>query len=388
MTDFYCNQKFNWVQVSMFDGRVQSCCQAEEDSPSIKEIKSHPVGFFNYPQIVKDRTSMINGEKISGCHRCWTAEDNGLTSRRLNHKNKEVLCDTDDSRPETLNLVISNTCAMTCVYCCKKFSHSWRADLVANGNYNYFNDQRYTATARDKVLYKLSQQQLEHTEFYQVILEQVQNTADSVKKIIISGGEPFLSNNLLDLLDKISNDSIEIVIWTGLGVSTARLSKIIKHLIKFKNLTVRVSGENIGRSYEFVRYGNSFANFEKNINLLTQNNITVGYACSISSISTFDFLNFVSQYGNPLVQNLYVTTVDEPGFLSPNVLDNRSKQDFLNRLVEYKNYFDTTALEKAVSLPCSEHDRINSRDFLVEFAQRRNLSLEIFPESFVSWLTK
>ena len=193
---------------------------------------------------------------------------------------------------------------------------------------------------------------------------------------------------MFDLLDKINKDSVELTIYTGLGVSTARLTKIISHLLEFKNLTVQVSGENIDQSYEFVRYGNSFDNFKNNIDLLSEHHINLRYGCNISNVSIFNFLDFVDRYGNASTKNLYVDTVYEPAHLSPNVLDDQSKQEFLNRLINYQDYFDTTILEKAVALPCSDQDRINSRNFLLEFARRRNLSLEIFPESFVSWLTK
>jgi organic radical activating enzyme len=388
MTTYYCNQKFNWVQISMFDGRVQSCCQAQEDSPTLEEIKSHPVGFFNYPQIIKDRTSMLEGQKISGCQSCWAAEKKGLVSRRLRSDNSERLTDVDNAKPQSLSIVISNTCAMTCVYCCKKFSHSWRADLVNNGNYLSQPDQRFIATARDKVLYKLSQVELESTEFYRTVLDQIDNTLDTVTELDILGGEPFLSANLFELLDKVNNDSTQIKIYTGLGVSTSRLKKVIERLTPFKNLIVQISGENIGAAYEFVRYGNSFSNFENNINLINKSNLKIEYSCSLSNISVFNFLDFVDRYGDSTTQNLHINTVHEPDFLSLSVLDDESKHNFLNNLDRYDEYFDTSILRKAISVSCSDQDRINSRDFLVEFAKRRNLSLEIFPKSFVKWLLK
>jgi organic radical activating enzyme len=386
MTDFYCNQKFNWAQVSMFDGRVQSCCEAHEDSPSLTQLKSHPVGFFNYPQIVKDRVAMLAGEKISSCRSCWSAEDKGLISRRLRSKHTEFINNVDDARPRELNLVISNTCAMTCVYCCKKFSHSWRADLVNNGDYH--NSERYTATDRDRVLHKLSQAQLNNTEFYSIIQAQVSNVLDSVSVLRISGGEPFLSNNLFELLEQVKDCGIDVNINTGLGVAPARLEKFIKLLQSIPNLTVWISGENTGAAYEFVRYGNSYDNFKNNIDLLSSNGIKIRHWCAVSNLSTFDFLDFVDAYYQSVHNNISIDPVSEPSFLAPNVIDDDSKHQFLQRLDQYKHCFDTVVLEKAVSATCSESDRVASRDFLLEFARRRQLSLEIFPKSFVAWLTK
>jgi pyruvate-formate lyase-activating enzyme len=388
MTDFYCNQKFNWAQVSMFDGRVQSCCEAHEDAPSLQQIKSHPVGFFNYPQIIKDRKSMLAGEKIAGCQSCWSAEERGLISRRLRSANTEFLDSVDNAVPQELSIVISNTCAMTCVYCCKKFSHSWRADLVNHGDYSYNNSQRYTVTDRDRVLYRLSQSQLVSTEFYPLIWNQISTVLDSIKVLRISGGEPFLSNDLLNLLNQVKDYNIEVTLNTGLGVSPARLERFIKPLQTIKNLTVWISGENTGDSYEFVRYGNSYENFKNNIDMLVSNGINVKYWCAVSNISIFNFLDFVDAHCQSAQKTFRIDPVSEPSFLAPNIVDDLSKQQFLARLKDYQHCVDTSVLHKSVEIGCSEQDRINSRNFLTEFARRRNLTLDIFPASFVSWLTK
>lgn len=388
MTDFYCNQKFNWAQVSMFDGRVQSCCIANEDSPSLQEIKSHPVGFFNYPQIIKDRKAMLAGEKITGCQNCWNTEERGLISRRLRSTNTEFLDNVDSATPRELSIVISNTCAMTCVYCCKKFSHSWRADLVNNGDYRCSDDQRYAVTNRDRVLHQTSQAGLTNTEFYSVLWDQISAVLDSIKVLRISGGEPFLSNNLLNLLEQIKDHNIEVTINTGLGVAPARLKQFVKPLQAIKNLTVWVSGENTGSAYEFVRYGNSYENFKNNIDLLTSNDINIKYWCTVSNLSIFNFLDFVDTHCLSAQKKFNIDPIVDPKFLSPNIIDDGSKREFLSRLKDYQHCVDTSVLRKSVEIGCSEQDRIDSRNFLTEFATRRNLTLDIFPASFVSWLTK
>lgn len=388
MKNYYCSQKFNWAQITLFDGRVQSCCQAVEDAPSLDEIKSHPVGFFNYQQIVKDRTDMLNGEKISGCQTCWNDEDRGLVSRRNKRGSSVFINNVDQCVPTELSISLSNTCAMTCVYCCKKYSHSWRADVINNGPYDYAVDDRYTATNKDQLFHVLSQSQIQQTKFYHAILDQLIKISKSVDKVSILGGEPFLSNNLMEMLDVFDHTSTSISITTGLGVAGSRLEKIVKHIAKFKNLSISVSAESIGNHYEFIRYGNTFDNFNNNIKILQNNGIPIKYGSTVNNLSIFNFLDFVDTYVDKSQCNLTVDLVSTPFFLSPHVLDDTSKQQFLNRCDQYSQYFDVENLKKSLAICPSDTDRVACKNFLTEFSKRRNLSLDIFPKSFVSWLTK
>jgi organic radical activating enzyme len=389
MTTHYCNQKFNWAQVSIFDGRVQSCCEAQEDTVALDDITAHPVGFFNYPQIIKDRQHMLEGKKISGCSSCWRDEDRGLESRRIKH-GSIIMTNSDpvNCMPETLNIVLSNTCALTCVYCCKKFSHSWRADLIKNGDYTDIDDedQRFLASPKDQVLYRLSQSDLENTSFYRELLSQATAIKSHVRELAITGGEPFLSKNLEEIITQLATDQMCVRIYTGLGVSSARLKNVIALLTAVKNLTVVVSAENTDAHYEFVRYGNSFGNFSHNLDLLYDHDIDVKFSCSLNNISTFNFLDFVDRYGDK--NNLEIHMVNQPKFLAVNVLDQHSKDKFVDRLNSYQNWFDINSLQQHVLAPCDQQLKRNCATFLTEFARRRNLSLDVFPKSFVSWLTK
>ena len=65
--NYYCSQKFDWVEIRLYDGLVASCCQAQPDHINISDVENHPVGFFNYPKIKQDRQMMLNNQRIAGC---------------------------------------------------------------------------------------------------------------------------------------------------------------------------------------------------------------------------------------------------------------------------------------------------------------------------------
>ena len=80
--NYYCSQKFDWVEVRLYDGLVASCCQSTTHRLTLPELESHPVGFFNYPVIQKERQLMLDNVRTPSCESCWKVEENNIDSRR------------------------------------------------------------------------------------------------------------------------------------------------------------------------------------------------------------------------------------------------------------------------------------------------------------------
>jgi hypothetical protein len=43
---------------------------------------------------------------------------------------------------------------------------------------------------------------------------------------------------------------------------------------------------------------------------------------------------------------------------------------------------------ESINTPCSQKQKQEAAVFIKEFARRRNLSLSIFPESFINWINE
>ena len=103
---------------------------------------------------------------------------------------------------------------------------------------------------------KLSQPVLTATKQYQILLDEIKQITPGIKKLVVTGGEPFLDNRLIDVLTEIPvPDNIEIQIYTGLGVSAARFEKILQKIKLIKGLYLTVSAECIDKLHEFNLYG-------------------------------------------------------------------------------------------------------------------------------------
>lgn len=379
--DYYCSQKFEWLQIRLYDGYVSSCCAAESDKLELSLLEKDPESYFNWPNLVQEREMMKMNQRVSSCENsCWSLEDRGLPSRRTETPVHKIYPNTRSLQPRTVNILINNTCNMTCSYCNKNFSNSWARDLVNHGNYELEGfETRYMMTDLDKITYKLSQKDLDKSRFSGLILKRLQDNKSSIKKLLLTGGEPFLYNQLLEVIENFKDKPIYIT--TGLGVNNARFSKILSQLPEC-DINFRISGENTGLYHEFNRYGCSHQQWLDNLKLVEGRWPFVIHSI-LSNLTLFDFLPF---YKANQGREIEIDFVLDPNFMSPHVIDPASK----NRLIDEIRQFNDPALEKIIPViekEPTEQARQNTWKFLQRFTKTRNLSLDIFPREFLEWVS-
>jgi hypothetical protein len=362
--DFFCQQKFDWLTIRLYDGTVASCCQANYHSLPVSVFKSH--GIFNYPLIQADRTKMLANQMVEDCESCWTPERKGLISRRQRCRSTErIYHNAVVDKPKTINLIISNTCNQTCVYCDKTFSHSWLNDIIENGPYPIAQDIRLRATDKDRVIYKLSQKQMARTQVQQEILKQV---------------EPLLCNDIIDIISKIAAAD-QIKIYSGLEVDTKRFARLCEEVHKiYPNIRFVISAENIERNHEFVRYGSRWSNFLHNLNTV-KNLFQFEFRSTVSNLTLFglrDFLDFFQH------EKIILVPLQYPLYLRPGVMDRQSKQMLLETLQD--QHPDLPGILDHVMDDNDVAQKQYLGSYIREFAKRRNLEMDIFSVSFQKWL--
>ena len=378
--DNYCSQKFWYLQVDIEKQESQSCCTATIDPIDIPWLKNNSGQLFNTPALKNDRKILLEDKRVPSCAVCWEAEDRGVVSRRQ-RTNSQVVTHSDlNSTLKVLNIVIGSDCNLTCSYCCKQYSSAWSSDLVNNGEYQVSNTNRYSMTKKDKVIYKLSQKEITKSSNRRLLLEET--ALLSAETIFISGGEPFLNLDLANLVSKLSfSKSLEI--FTGLGVNTHRFTKEIEKIKEIPNVTLVVSAENIGSHYEFNRHGNSYTRFLDNLEVIKKSGIPFKFASVLSNITLFGLVDFLKEFKDC---DIGFNICNDPNFLSVNVLDDESKFKLSESLdnIELK----IPGLIESINAPCDQMQKQQAAIFIKEFASRRNLSLDIFPKSFIDWINE
>jgi len=386
--DYYCSMKFRWLKIDLAAKTIYNCHAASPHAVDFDWLDNHPGQLFNTEVNVSERNQMLLNQRNSSCEQnCWIAEDRGAQSPREYQGGKTKTHLNPIAVPETIDITVGADCNLTCSYCCKEFSSSWRKDILDNGNYkltNFADGNRYTADNKDRVLNRISQPSLKATKHYQTLLQEVKLAAPTLDELIITGGEPFLDNALIDTIENLKlapNATIEL--YTGLGVNFNRFSNILTKLQHVPGLTIRVSAECIDKLLEFNRYGVRWEDFEKKINLIKERKINLRFHATVTNLTIFGFAEFYRQFNT---EQIILTFAYQPTMMAPYILDNISKSRLQQEFETLPDHYKTPLLKSIQPTP-TEQQRINISEFLLEFTHRRkDLSLEIFPTEFLQWL--
>jgi organic radical activating enzyme len=374
------------MKIDLTSKTMYNCHAAVPHKIDFDWLEKNPGNLFNNPISVFEREQMLRNERNTSCEQnCWPAEDNNAVSPRMYQNGVEKTHTDIITSPETIDLTIGTNCNLTCSYCCKEYSSSWIRDILKKGNYKLTNYKsgRYQANTKDKLLLKLSPSEVKNSKHYQLLFKEIELVSPTLKYLTVSGGEPLLDNQLLSLLEKLNlKSNIVIKLFTGLGLSHSRFKNILGKLKNIKNLDLRISAENIDSYLEFNRYGIKWEEFKKKIELIQESKINFEFHCVISNLTIFGFEKFYDYYKN---NRISVTFAYQPTMMAPYVLDDHSKTLLNNSLKILPKKIHQPIVASIQKQP-SELQRLNCKEFLLEFASRRNINLNIFPKSFLEWL--
>ena len=325
---------------------------------------------------------MLANEKVPGCESCWKFEENNLPSRRTESNSSQRIYNETFCSPKTVNLVISNTCNQTCVYCCKNYSHTWLNDVAENGNYDLDGDiNRHQLNNQDRIMLKLKQTDLHQSALKNVILQQLSECQD-IDHIIITGGEPFLDSFLIEIVDRLK-DVKKITIVTGLHVNPKRFVKLTKQLLDLdtNNLWIKLSGENTDQFHMFNRFGSDYVEWKENY-LTVKSNFQYYFEPVVSNLTLFGIFDFLQIHYDE-IQSFHILA--DPQYLMMNLLDDQSKHMIQNQLESFKHPRINKLID-SMNSPADTSQKTNLRKYFHEFARRRRLDTGIFPSSFLKWL--
>jgi organic radical activating enzyme len=387
-TSFYCSQKFWWLSIDLAKRQTLSCCSADPMSIDMAWLNQNPGQLFNTPHLQQERATMLQNQPVASCNTaCWQPESQGKSSRRMVWKT-DILAETDvQATPTELNIIVGNDCNMTCVYCCKQYSSAWLRDLSENGTYHAVStgDDRFEINNVDRILLRISQKALNKSDSTQRLLLEIRSIllSSTITQVVITGGEPFLYLGLAELVKSIPLH-IKVVIQSGLGVDSRRLAQELEKL-PVSQIKVGISAETINQLYEFVRYGNTWKQLTKNIQILRDLSVPYTFVSVVSNLTIHGLAEF-AQYAEDALVRYY--PCNDPDFLSINVLDPASKDQMLQTVDQLPPGLKSIIVNSIDAEP-TEPQRRNLNEYVNEFSKRRNISPStILPQSFMEWMAK
>lgn len=385
MRDYYCGRKFYSFKLDLEKKNIYNCCKSDPENIDMNPFNASSKSLFNTEKQILERRSMLKNDRIKSCEKgCWIAEDEAKWSLRLQTESDKKTNLEPVSTPEDLDLQLSGDCNLTCSYCCKEYSSAWRKDIIKYGDYNCETENRYNLKKIDIVLEKLSQRQRENSKLHNFIKTKLVKDTKDLRQLTISGGEPFLHNDLISYIEILKHVP-DIKISTGLGMSQSRFTQILSKISKYKNIRLMISGESLDQNYEFNRYGNTYDHFVTMLNVIQKYSIKHAFNTTYSNLTVLDYVKFYEKY-DKIRKNLNI--VYEPSFMSINVLDDESK-DIIRENISNSSLKNTETSKSILSLlnkTCTNEQRKNLEVFVKEFCKRRNIKPSFMPDSLKKWL--
>lgn len=330
----FCALPFTYVYVDSLneyklcsDARLSSCINTHD--MSILE-------YFNSNYLKEIRDDMISGnlsEKIKGtCIRCIEREELGSWSRRERRIKKYIIENYKKDflnipTSDTIKLKFGNLCNLKCLTCGPYSSSRWAHERGQKKELEIYRElkdeiskasyEKYGKLYQESFNYEFSQDLTKlNYNFDDTFYNELRSLLVNIKKIIISGGEPFLNDNFYYfiqwLIDNKFSKKISIVVFSNM----TKLPKNFKTFYsKFKNFTINVSIDGVEKKDEYIRRGTNFKektlNIKKLINYFqiefcsTLSILNVGYQSDLIKYCSINF-NKRPSFFNVLVEPFYL----------------------------------------------------------------------------------
>jgi len=274
-TDTQCVLKWAWSTVQLFNGaRTKSCFK----NPAISLTPSTIQNFHNIDQIINDRKEMLAGRWPTGCYVCKQVEDLGSTSDRHLHNKFQHLVPQElknnpnivEIKPTVLEVYFRNTCNMSCIYCSPRLSSKFMSELNKYGEFD--ND--------GVVIKKSNYNEDNYSEILSHFWKNLVEILPTLKELNILGGEPFLIdelNQLIDFIDQNPSKDLDLTVVSNINIPHEKFVNDVNRLQqlqdsgKLKSVKINASIDGWDKSIEFQRYGLSLDLFEKNFLYLLNN---------------------------------------------------------------------------------------------------------------------
>ncbi len=323
----FCNMPFNSLEISP-DGTCQVCCKINKpilnNDQKPYNLTEHSLNeIWNSDDLKKLRQQFLNGEKPTECELCWIEEKSQNISLRQ-HSFRVPKNENDDV--EYLVLKLSNLCNLKCRICGPELSTPWLTESIKQ---NWISEDQQQKLAKNRAP-KLG---LENTEI-------IKNWVLNLKRLLAYGGEPFLSDELIKVLNicidlKVANN-ISFVANTNGTIYGKRLIEILKH---FKDVQLLFSIDDIESRFEFQRKNAKWSDVEMNLQEFhkLESPITVGLFPTVGLLNVFNlkaYLEWTLKF--PKFKVLLENTLHNPKHLS---LRN-SPQALKQRMIESLNQIE------------------------------------------------
>lgn len=258
----FCAAPFNSLHEGP-DGLVSTCCKTRAAIGNSKTQTFEEM--YNSDHAKSVRKMFLLNQKPAQCNACWEMEqgtDKAANNRMFSNASgfntiNELVANTlpdgtlNLHKPEWLDLLWTNKCNFACLGCSPELSTTIAKNFKKS--YSILNAIEYKDIPDNEIEWKNNNKSK---------IDYILKNRDTIKMIHLNGGEPFLSEDIFELLDVLLKNDLQkkIKIWSHTNGSITKSYKgidiINDYLIHWgDNASITMSNDGNGSRGEYIRYG-------------------------------------------------------------------------------------------------------------------------------------
>lgn len=325
-----------WFQIRNQNlGDLRPCCVIDPDASQFQGQKnfnskdSSIQSFMDSEWLKYLRRSLMTGDRVAECHRCWEKDDNGIMSERrlLNEKFKIDQWapiyfqkqGTDSWSLISADWKHNNICNLGCVMCNPTDSSVLYSLWSKNQNHPVVQKESQKFNNNwQKIIDIFKEDDQQH------LLDQILGQPN-LRWLKILGGEPLIQKNLIDKLKNLPITKKKQIHLHFITNGTQSMVHAMDQLHGYREITFSVSIDGTGKVHEWIRPGSTWNEIENNV-LNIKDKCSVYVHCVLQAINLpkfYDLWNWCLQHD----LSLDVDILKTPDSLSIGVLplENRIK---------------------------------------------------------------
>ncbi len=275
------------------DGKV-----ARADAMTIEESRNGPV-------LTRLRKKMLRGEETPEiCSRCINEESIGIQSRRqlentrpwvhaeemIQAIDRDGGLDTSKMPLRLFDVRLGNRCNLTCRMCSPGSSHKWYREWAATKS-SHFNSGPTSYSLRDEGANVVVEGSADFTWYERSdIWERLLATADEIRELHFSGGEPLLIEAHHEMVRQLVVRGLAGKIALSYNTNLTALPHGITDLwAQFREVQVSVSLDAPGAANDYIRNGSQFDKIIANLRELDASgpNVIVWISSCVQLMNSF-----------------------------------------------------------------------------------------------------
>lgn len=285
---------------------------------------------------------LSTGIRNNVCRRCWSLEDAGVVSYRMNANEKfhgHPAWYTNVNNPswdekiydiEYLHLDFDSYCNLRCIMCHPVTSSSIEAEYLKNEK-SYIPFVGYTEFSKEK---------WHESDQFKELLPRL----SKIKYLFLTGGEPLINPRVINLIKQLPNLSdLNLAVTTNASLIKEDVWKLMSQV---GSMVVTASLEGVGEHNDYLRYGSDWSTVKENIKRLKSlpnlkyHGITINHVLQFTSqwslVPLIEFCNEEKLFIN-------ISKLVDPYYLSIAGLSENEKNEFIKSLdrIKFKSFQST-----------------------------------------------